>query len=186
MVTAEGAEPSRRARALAWFVLGAALVLGLTRYVHPWYDPTNDGSMYIATARALAAGEGYRYLGEPFVIRPPGFPVLLAPLIAWRGTDFYAFHLLVAGMGALGGLGFHLLLRERLGLLLATVVPLVLWFNPAHLRLCNQVMSDVPGWALLVGCLWLARRSCARSARGAAVLGVAIGLGTLVRSGNLL
>lgn len=177
---------SRGARLAAWLVLTGALAVSLATLVHPWYDPTNDGSMYIATARSLAAGEGYRYLGEPFRIRPPGFPALLAPLVAVRGTDFHAFHLLVAASGALGVLLFHLLLRERLGLLLATAVPLVLWFNPGHQRLCNQVMSDVPGWTLLVACLLLARRPRARTVRGALGLGLVLGLATLVRSGNLL
>jgi hypothetical protein len=143
--------------------------------------------MYIATARALLAGQGYSYLGVPFLIRPPGFSCLLAPLLAVRGTDFYALNLLVSACGALGVLLFHLYLRERLGLVLATLVPLVLWFNAGYQKLCNQVMSDVPGWALLVACLLLAARLARRpSARGAFLLGAAIGVATYLRSGNLL
>jgi hypothetical protein len=66
------------ARAHAWGAAGLAerrarLRRQLLWTVHPWYDATNDGSMYIATARALLAGEGYSYLGSPFLIRPPGF-----------------------------------------------------------------------------------------------------------------
>jgi hypothetical protein len=165
--------------------LAAVLVPSLVLGVHPWYDPTNDGAMYIATARSLAAGEGYRYLGEPFVIRPPGFSLLLAPLVAWRGTDFLAFHGLVAGLGALGVLLLQRWLFARLGALLATLVALLLWFNPGFQRLSNQVMSDVPGFSALVGCLLLAARPGARSPRVFG-LGVALGLATLLRSGNLL
>jgi 4-amino-4-deoxy-L-arabinose transferase-like glycosyltransferase len=176
----------RWARRAAWGLLVAILGTSLVFTVHPWYDPTNDGSMYIAAARSLAAGEGYRYLGIPFVIRPPGFPWLLAPLVALRGTDFYAFNLAVSVSGALGVLAFHLLLRARLGLVLGTLVPLVLWFNPGYQRLCNQVMGDVPGWTLLVACLVLAGRIGRERARGAFGLGAVIGLTSLVRSGNLL
>src|SRR6185436_16733794 len=176
-----------RARTAAWIGLALVLALSLFASVHPWYDPTNDGSMYIATARSLAAGEGYSYLGEPFRIRPPGFPVLIAPILAWRGTDFHALNLYVSLWGALGVLAFHFLLRERLGLVLSVLVPLVLWFDPGVQRLCNQVMSDVPGWTLLVGCFLLARRLDWRgSVARALVLGAAIGLATYVRSGNLL
>src|SRR5262245_48298415 len=175
------------ARHAAWVLVALVLALSLPGSVHSWYDPTNDGSMYIATARSLVAGEGYSYLGEPFRIRPPGFPCLIAPVIALRGTDFHALNLTVALWGALGVLAFHFLLRERLGLVLSVLAPLVLWFNPGYQRLCNQVMSDVPGWTLLVGCLWLAARSATRkSARLALVLGAAIGLASYVRSGNLL
>jgi 4-amino-4-deoxy-L-arabinose transferase-like glycosyltransferase len=178
---------SVRGRRLAWLVLVAVLAGSLPWSVHPFYDPTNDGSMYIATARALAAGEGYRYLGIPFTIRPPGFACLLAPIVAWRGTDFLALNLVVSLLGALGVLAFHFLLRARLGLVLATLVPLLLWFNPGYQRLCNQVMSDVPGWAALVGGLLLAARWRRRpSARGAFLLGVAVGLASLVRTGNAL
>ncbi len=163
------------------------LALSLFWSVHPWYDPTNDGSMYIATARALAAGDGVRYLGEPFRIRPPGFTCLIAPLFALRGTDFFALNLTVSVWGALGVLLFHFLLRARLGLVLSVLVPLVLWFNPGYQRLCNQVMSDVPGWTLLVGCCLLAAREqrCA-SSKGTLLLGAAIGLASYVRAGNLL
>jgi hypothetical protein len=143
--------------------------------------------MYIATARALVTGEGYSFLGIPFVIRPPGFSLLIAPVLALRGTDFLALNLLVSVLGALGVLAFHFLLRARLGLVLATLLPLVLWFNPGYQRLCNQVMSDVPGWTALLGCLLLAarvrRRPTFLSALG---LGVVLGLASLLRSGNLL
>jgi 4-amino-4-deoxy-L-arabinose transferase-like glycosyltransferase len=177
----------RWARRAAWALVALVLALSLPGSVHPWYDPTNDGSMYIATARSLASGEGYSYLGEPFRIRPPGFPCLIAPLIALRGTDFHALNLTVALWGALGVLAFHFLLRERLGLVLSVLVPLVLWFNPGYQRLCNQVMSDVPGWTLLVACLWLAARGWASASAGRAfLLGAALGLASYVRSGNLL
>lgn len=182
------AQPRRSwVRTAAWVSLTLVLALSLLSTVHPWYDPTNDGSMYIATARSLAAGEGYRYLGEPFRIRPPGFACLIAPLFAARGTDFFALNLTVSVWGALGVLAFHFLLRARLGLLLSVLVPLVLWFNPGYQRLCNQVMSDVPGWTLLVGCCLLAMHAKGRaSSRGALLLGAAIGLTSYVRSGNLL
>src|SRR5678816_4448181 len=91
----------RRAAWLAAGLLALVLALSLPFTVHPWYDPTNDGSMYIATARALLAGQGYSYLGVPFLIRPPGFSCLLAPVLAVRGTDFYALNLLVSACGAL-------------------------------------------------------------------------------------
>ena len=48
-------------------------------------DETNDASMYILSAQALLGGEGYAYLGQPFIARPPGMSLLLAPLVAWRG-----------------------------------------------------------------------------------------------------
>ncbi|MEQ1894803.1 MAG: glycosyltransferase family 39 protein [Planctomycetota bacterium] len=184
---ADAAGPaSRLERGLTAF-LALVVLASLFWSVHPWYDATNDGSMYIATARALAAGEGYTYNETPFLIRPPGFSCLLAPLLAWRGTDFFALNLFVSLWGALGVFLFQRWARARLGAVLATAAALLLWFNPGYQRLCTQVMSDVPGWTLLVASFLLARSVARRPtlARFAA-LGLVLGLASLVRSGNLL
>ena len=57
--------------------LVAVLLVSLVWFVHPYYEPVNDGSLYILTARSILEGEGYTYHGVPFIIRPPGFAVLL-------------------------------------------------------------------------------------------------------------
>ncbi len=58
---------------LALAAAGIALVGSLAFLVHPWFARNADAAIYIATARSLAQGEGYRLLGDPFVVRPPGF-----------------------------------------------------------------------------------------------------------------
>jgi len=184
---APGDRAARRARALAGLVVLAVVLGSLPWTVHPWYDLTNDGAMYLATARSLVQGQGYSYLGEPFRIRPPGFSCLIAPVIWMRGSDFQALNLFVSAWGAAGVFLFHRFLRERLGLVLATLVPLVLWFNPNVQHLCNQVMSDVPGFTALIACLLLERRVRARrSLGGEALLGLVLALASLLRSGDLI
>ena len=62
------------------FALLAAETLGsLPLLVHPWYDASGDASLYLVTAQSLLDGEGYRYLDEPFVVRPPGFSCCPSP-----------------------------------------------------------------------------------------------------------
>ena len=63
---------------------------------------TVDGSIFIVTARSLAAGEGYRYLGEPFQVRPPGFPLLIVPFVSGLSDGFFAINFFVACFGAAG------------------------------------------------------------------------------------
>jgi 4-amino-4-deoxy-L-arabinose transferase-like glycosyltransferase len=161
----------------------ACLFASLFYFVHPWYDVTVDGSIFIVTARSLAAGDGYTYLGDPFLVRPPGFPLLIAPFVANGGTNFLALNLFMGLIGATGVVLLFAFARSRLGFSLALLTALTVWLNPGYERLTTQVMSDVPGSTLLLLCLvverW-ARR--APSPRREILLGLCIGLSAHVRS----
>lgn len=174
----------RATRALVLLVVGC--LVSLVWLVHPWYeagDETNDAAIYIACARSLVVGHGYSYLGLPFTVRPPGLSALIAPLLAWRGADFHALNLMVAlfGVACVALLFVHA--RRRIGTVLAFLLAIALWTNAQFLHLCNQVMSDVPGTALLLGCILVERwADKKRSFAGEIVLGCCIAASTYVRS----
>lgn len=168
--------------ALALLVLG--MLASLPRLVHPFFDAINDAALYILCAKSMLAGEGYAYLGEPFIIRPPGMSVLIAPLIAWRGTDFQALNLYVNLWGVLAVALLFVWTRPRLGALVSAALGAFVWLNPGWRETCNQTMSDVPGIALLLACLLLEGR--APSVRNDILLGIAIGLSSYVRSATVL
>ena len=168
-------------------VFVACLFASLFVFVHPWYDMTVDGSVFIVTARSLAAGEGYRYLGEPFQVRPPGFPLLIVPFLAGLKHDFFAINLFVACFGAAGVLLLFGLARPRLGFGLALLTAAAVWLNPNYQRLSTQVMSDVPGTTLLLLCLLVERWASARpSWQRETLLGLSIGLSAYVRMSTIL
>jgi 4-amino-4-deoxy-L-arabinose transferase-like glycosyltransferase len=176
-----------RAEKRAVAVAALLLLASVAALVHPWYLRTADAAMYIATARSLAAGEGYRYLGEPFLVRPPGFSALLAPVIALRGpSNFAAMNGLVSLTGALGVVALYALARRRLGWPLALAAAAVLWLEPGYQRLCTSILSDVPGTAAALGCLWWASRARDADWRSELPLGLALGLAVWLRSANLL
>jgi hypothetical protein len=175
----------RRSRVL-FLLLALLLLASLPFLVQSFYevsDETNDASMYILSAQALVRGEGYAYLGQPFIARPPGLSLLIAPIVAWRGLDFAAMHLVVSLCGIAGALLFFAWCRPRVGPAVAAALALALWFNPGYQHFSNQVMSDVPGAALVLGILvterWAARSP---SARRESCLGALIGLATYVRT----
>ena len=175
-------------RAATWCLvalIGAALI-SLVWWSHAYLDPRNDACMYILLARNLLSGEGYSLLGEPFALRPPGFAALLAPLIAVWGTNLAVLNLFVNLFGVACVALLFALVRRRVGSRLALAVSLLLWINPGFRTFCNQVMSDVPGLALALGCLLLERRWRSRAPAHALVLGLCIGLSALVRTMNLL
>jgi hypothetical protein len=172
---------------LALAVLAVLVLVSLPFLVHPWFDVVNDAGTYIITARSIAAGDGYSYLGHVFHLRPPGFSFFLAPLVALFETDFLVLNLFVSVFGAAGVLLLFCHQRTYLGGPLAALVSLTLWLNPGYQRLCTQVMSDVPGTTLLIACLlvdrWAGR---APSWKREIVLGAATGLAIYVRSLNAL
>ena len=174
--------PWSRHECLSFAAFAVALGTGLFFLTHPWYDPAPDVFTYIATARSLAAGDGYQYLGAPFGIRPPGFSLLIAPWVV-DGVDFAGLNLLVGLFGVASVLALAALLRDRIGLRLALLVAACLWLNPGFRILSSQVMSDVPGTALIFGCLLLERLARRRGGIAFyAILGVAIGAAAYVRS----
>jgi len=166
--------------------LVALTLVSLTWTLHGHYDARNDSSLYVLVTRALLEGEGLTYLGEPFVIRPPGFAVLLAPVLAVAGTDPLALNAFVSLWGvALVALLF-VLLRPRTGGPLAAAAGLFVWFAPGMRELCNQVMSDVPGVTLLLASLVLERRARHAGPGANLCLGLFVGAAALVRTMDVL
>lgn len=167
---------------VALSVLLGSLAAMLAWLVHPWYDPMNDASIYISTTRALIAGDGYSHLGMPFQLRPPGFPFLLAPLLQVSGSNFYAMNLYVASFGCGVVILLYCWARPRLGWLLSLLCCLLVGTNPVFLRLCNQVMSDVPGVFFVLAALIIARECERKPSLGKEVLlGICIGVSAYVR-----
>jgi len=168
-------------------VLGMLVVIVLLSAVfltHPWYEPRPDAAIYISTARSIAAGQGITYLESPSVLRPPGLPLLISPLMAVEGPpDFRRLNALIVLFGAAGVVLLFVYQRERVGWLLALLGSLAIWLNPGYQRLCNQVMSDVPAIALVLLCLLIERWASRVPSTGRELaLGVAIGASALLRS----
>jgi len=182
-----GAAPATTAEKWVVGLVGVAVLASLTFLVHPWYEPANDAALYISTARSIAAGEGYRYLDIPFTVRPPGFSLLLAPIVAFTQSNFFALNAFVSLLGVVSVILLFFHQRSRLGWQIALLTALVVWLNPAFQRLCSTVLSDVPGLAALMASLLVARWCEKRPSPGReVVLGLAIGLAAYVRVANLL
>ncbi len=170
--------------------LGLLLVLALGSLPWLWHGSyastllyAADGAIYLICARHLLRGEGYSYLGQPFVVRPPGFAVVLLPLLAILGYGAHGLTLFVYLTGVLALVLLFLLERPRLGAPVALGVCVILWATPLYPLVCNQIMSDPLGMALLFGALILERSTRRRaSLPGDLVLGVLIGVAAYVRT----
>ena len=75
--------PWRDERSL-WPLLAliGVMLVSLFWLVDSYFESMWDAVVYVLTTRSLVAGEGYALYGEPFHLRPPGFSLLFAPILA--------------------------------------------------------------------------------------------------------
>jgi len=181
-------EPTWNSRDALW--LGGFLFLSLVSLfwlIHPWFHANPDAVTYLATTESLVRGEGYTWLGYPFKLRPPGFAVLIAPLVATSGLDFAMLNAFVGVMGSIAVTLLALLLRERLGIVLSVLVAISIWLHPNFRAFSNQIMSDVPFLAPLMATLLVERILSQRASwRSDILLGVMIGAATYLRTIGVL
>lgn len=190
---AGGASSARPWTRRTWAALGLLVLLMLAALpwlVNPWHPAmpgARDAAMYLACAKSLVAGEGYSYLGQPFVIRPPGMSLLLAPIVATRGYDFLAVNWMVSLFGVAAAAALFAWSVRFVGEWVAGALTLCVWWNGTFQEFCNRAMSDVPGLATLLGCLLLSRwAERGPGWRRELVLGLAIGASAYLRSATIL
>jgi len=151
-----------------------------------------DDGVYLLSAQALAAGDGYRYMylpGTPPAIHyPPVFPLLLAALL--KVTPAFPANVAILKMLnplclAVGVFGAARLAHRHLDVpaVPAALAVAVCALAAPVLVLTNVLLSESFFFAVLIGTLWLVERVVrGGGARGAAWAGVAIAVLTLVRT----
>lgn len=175
--------PARRALLL----LILLTVVSLYWFVDAYFEPMWDAVLYLLTTRSLIAGDGYAVFGDAFTLRPPGFSLLLAPVMAVFGTDFLVLNLFVSLLGILAIALIFVFFHRRLGSAVAFALCVTLWISPQYQGLCNVALSDTVGLAAVIGCLLLDRWAAEhRSVRRDILLGIAIGCSLYLRSSCLL
>jgi hypothetical protein len=144
-----------------WSYVLPAIVLGgyaaevLLGCVEREWRPEWDSAIYLLTARSLAAGTGYAYLGQPFFLRPPGFSWALSFLAHDGRFDFAElnFWLMVSAVAATGAA--YLALRRTEGPNRALAATMLMATCPLFVARFNWVDSDLPFMALFFGSMCL-------------------------------
>jgi hypothetical protein len=137
-------------------VLGFAAPLALAAYafcalfvwIEPDWRPEWDSALYVLTGRSLAEGTGYRYLGEPFVLRPPGFPWLISFVSDGPFDAARLNRLVMAFAAALPGAVYFAFVRGH-GRGLALGAALAAGASPLVVERFNWVLSEFPFMTLL-------------------------------------
>ncbi|MGH3519511.1 MAG: ArnT family glycosyltransferase [Haloechinothrix sp.] len=123
---------------------GYALVLGdILRFA--------DEQEYLELTRALAEGQGYAFEGQPTAYRPPGLPLLLAPVHAATGGSILALRLV--GVFALAASVWlaYLLGRRMHSPSTGALAAVATGCYPLFVYTATTLYPQVPAMALLLG-----------------------------------
>lgn len=177
----------------ARFVPLAALAVYAGGCLFLWAEaawrPEWDGALYLMVGRSLALGEGYRYLGEAFILRPPGLPWLVSLLFPDGSFDPALMNRVLMGFAAtaVGAIWFSV--RVQYGVWIALAVALLAGTNPIFVRMFNFVLSEFPFLTFLFlsfGCLQYADRRGPRWVLWALAGAIFLSAGFYVRAVTLL
>lgn len=140
----------------AWVLVVAAALYALL--VVPHWKPTWDSAIYITLAKSLAHGGGYTYMGYAETKYPPGFPLMLTPIVGLFGENFLLMRALIASC-AVGSVGIAYLLYRRVATGgVAVAVALSAAFSYALAFEATRILSDLPFMLLSLGALYAAER----------------------------
>jgi hypothetical protein len=160
----------RLLRFAAPLALATYAFCALVVWAEPAWRPEWDSALYVLTGRSLGSGEGYRYLGEPFVLRPPGFPWLIS-LVSDGPFDPARLNRLVMAFAAAVPAAAYLAFARAHGRGLALGAALAAGTSPLVVERFNWVLSEFPFVALLyLGLALLGLAATGRRAWPAALL----------------
>lgn len=143
-----GSQGRRLLALVPLLALGAYALCALGAWSEPGWRPEWDSALYILTGRSLAEGEGYRYLGEPFVLRPPGLPWLIS-LVSHGPFDPAPLNRLVMACAAASVGAVYFAFARVHGRAIALVAALLAGTSPLVVERFNWVLSEFPFMLLL-------------------------------------
>jgi len=140
-----------------WIVAASAVLYALL--VVPQWKPSWDSAIYISLAQSLAHGKGYAYMGYAHTKYPPGFPLVLSPIVLLFGKNYLLMRAFVAAC-AVGSVGMTYLLFRRIasvGVAVAVALITAAAF-PLAIETTN-ILSDLPFMLASLSALYAAERS---------------------------
>ncbi len=152
--------------AAPYAALGVYALVCVLWWVEADWRPDWDSAIYILAARSLADGEGYSYLGRPFVLRPPGLSWLISIALPAEGFDAAALNHGVMAFAATAVAAVYFALVRPYGRWMAVGVALLAGTSQLVVARFNWVLSEFPFVTLVFLAVGLFQLSAADGARG--------------------
>jgi hypothetical protein len=152
------------------------------------FPPAADGTYYHTLASRLAQGLGSTWLWPDGKVTyaahyPIGYPAILSLVYRWTGPSVAAAGWTNAVIGSIGALAAYRLALEATRPRWAVAAGLAVALHPALVMYTPAVMTEAVTASLVAIAAWAASR---RSRRGVIVLGLVMGVATLVRPQSLV
>ena len=174
------------------FIVGGVFLFCLInqRSGHDWGD---DFALYLRQARGLVEGRVGEILDDnrftvdnsswhtfsPYSY-PWGFPLMLAPLYAWRGLDYGFLKVVEAALFAGFLFVFGAIVRRRVGDIPAAVLVLLIGLSVPYVGWTDTVLSEFPYLFVLALALWWMDRCREKEAFEAGPIAPLVLLGFLI------
>ncbi len=180
-----------------WFELLAALLVFVPllflniRSDHDW---GGDFAQYLVQAKNIATckpmaetfyvyNETYAALGP--AAYPPGFPLLLAPVVALAGYSMPTLNVIISLFLVAIAISTIMLLRRQLSLAAAITVAAVFFYNPNTFEFKSQIMADIPFSLLILIFLILSSSASGRNKTKWILAGIVGGFAATMKTAGI-
>ena len=162
----QGKTPSERERFPGWVIaalVGLHIVLAVTLF-DPKIHTGGDNLTYVLLAESLLrSGDGYALSmapgpPQPQTQYPPGYPLLLAPILLLLGRNFIALKLLSLVLTASSVVAFSLFARQGRDKVSWLTLSVVFAVNPLVIDYSHWVLSEAAFLCCTVAAIWLLRK----------------------------
>jgi hypothetical protein len=173
---------------IVFILLALHLILALLAF-EPALHNGGDNAAYLALAKALLGGQGYREIYDPALPLhtqyPPLFPGMLALLLTLGFQPWVPFKLLVLAFSLAAIALSYFWMRRKLMPELAFSVALLMAVSPGVVGLSHWELSDVPFWAFTMAALFAWERLQPRDTKRVVAASVLTTLAYFTRSAGL-
>jgi 4-amino-4-deoxy-L-arabinose transferase-like glycosyltransferase len=163
-------------------VAGLTLVPRVIAAIAIPYEPASDAFWYHEVAQSIAQGGGVAFQGEPTAFRSPGYAWLLSIFYRVGGVSLEWAWVVGACATAVLLASIFSLAKRLYGPRVGRVATLLVAVYPALVLMTGQTMSDLVFVAGLFAVFAFVAATDGARARDALIVGIAVGVLTLVRT----